>query len=230
MRDPNAPSPAPLSDPFAYARGPHAAGAPAAPRASVWAPVLVTALLAGAIGAGAVYVGSTRAAATSKIEVRPTNDVLVAVKDLSRLEVTEIRVEKVVDLTDKQTRLFGYLETQDSMLLVASGTAIVGVDLEKMKASYDAEKGVARLDLPEPETLSVSLDPDATYVYRRDTGVLAKRNEQLEANARKEAHAAIERAANEEDVKTRAKKQAERQLTALLKQAGAKDVEIRWNR
>jgi len=189
----------------------------------------VSAALAGVIGAGAAYFVMPHAAPTSKLEVRPTNDVLVAVKDLSRLEVTEIRVEKVVDLTDKQSRLFGYVETQDSMLLVASGSAVIGVDLEKMKATYDDERRVAHLDLPEPETLSVSLDPDATYVYRRDTGMLAKRNEQLESSARKEAHAAIERAANDPDVKTRAKAQAERQLTALLKQAGAKDVEIRWH-
>jgi hypothetical protein len=222
-----------LTDPFAYTRG---GAPPQAPipspvrpaRPSLWGPIVASALVAAAIGGAAVYLGNARSVATSAIEVRPTNDVLVAVKDLSRLEVTELRVEKVVDLTDKQSRLFGYVETQDSMLLVASGTAIVGVDLEKMRASYDDKTGTARLDLPEPTTLSVSLDPDATYVYRRDTGVLAKRNEQLEARARKEAHAAIERAAEDDEVKARAKKQAERQLTALLKQAGAKEVEIRW--
>ncbi len=222
--------PAPLTDPFAYTRGgaPQlAAPAPAVSR-GLWGPIIASVLVSAAVGGAAVYLGEVRSVASSAIEVRPTNDVLVAVKDLSRLEVTELRVEKVVDLTDKQKRLFGYLETEDSMLLVASGTAIVGVDLEKMHASYDEKTRTARLDLPEPTTLSVSLDPDATYVYRRDTGVLAKRNEQLEARARKEAHAAIAHAAEDDEVIARSKKQAERQLTALLKQAGARDVEFRW--
>ncbi len=58
--------------------------------------------------------------------------------------------------------------------------------------------------------------------------MLAKRNEQLESRARKEAMAAIERTAQNPDAMARAKRQAERQLTALLMQAGAKRVVITW--
>lgn len=181
--------------------------------------------------AGGYFYWKAKDAATSRVEVRPTNAVLVAVEDLSRLEVTEVRVEKVVDLTDRQQVLFGALDAEDQMLLVAAGTAVVGVDLDKLgpkDLSFDEDTRVAKLRLPQPEIFSSRLDPDNTYVYRRETSLLAKRNEQLEARARKEAIKAVEKAAGEPQIMERARTQAERQLTTLLTQLGAKRVEITW--
>jgi hypothetical protein len=48
---------------------------------------------------------------SSVIGVRPTPNVLVAVKDLARLESASFHMERVIDLTDKQSRLFGLIET-----------------------------------------------------------------------------------------------------------------------
>ncbi len=42
--------------------------------------------------------------------VRPTPSVITAVRDLARLETAEVHVEKVVDLTDRQSRFFGLIE------------------------------------------------------------------------------------------------------------------------
>ncbi len=201
------------------------------------APLWLVVMLAAALGAVGVGFGtwamtrSASAAPASAIEMRPTNDVLVAIKDMSRLEVTEVQVEKVIDLADKQSRMFGMIETEDQMLLVAAGSAVIGVDLEKMgpdDSSWDEESRTVKLKLPAPQILTSRLDPDNTYVYKRETGMLAKRNEQLESRARKEAMAAIERTAQNPDAMARAKRQAERQLTALLMQAGAKRVVITW--
>lgn len=201
--------------------------------APYWLVVLLAATLGAVlVGAGMWIFAGGGGGTSSVVEVRPTNDVLIAIKDIARLEVTEVEVEKVVDISDKQT-LFGYIETSDTMLLVAAGTATIGVDLEKMKdgdASYDEATRTARLKLPQPELLSTRLHPDNTYVYRRETGVFAKRNEQLEGRARKEALSAVERAAREPDVTERARKQAERQLTQLLKGAGAQNVIITWQK
>lgn len=197
--------------------------------APYWLVVILAVALGGVAAGAAVYVSSGRAT-TSNVEVKPTNDVLVAIKDLSRLECTEVQVEKVVDLSDRQN-VFGLLETEDALLLVAAGSAIIGVDFDKMQpgdASFNEETRTAKLRLPAPELLSSRLDPDNTYVYRRETGVLAKRNEQLETRGRKEAINAVERAAKTPEAMERAKRQAERQLTALLLQLGAKKVEITW--
>ncbi|NUP11535.1 MAG: DUF4230 domain-containing protein [Polyangiaceae bacterium] len=199
--------------------------------APLWVVVVLAALLGGAVIGGGVWAfNGGIPSAQAGVEIRPTNDVLTAIKDISKLEVTEVQVEKVVDLSDKQ-KVLGFLETEDAMLLVASGSAVVGVDLEKMGSgdlSYDEETRTVRMKLPPPELLSSRLDPDSTYVYKRETGVLAKRNEQLEGRARKEAILAVERVATEPDVLSRAKKSAERQLTALLTSAGAKKVIITW--
>jgi len=192
---------------------------------------LAVAAAAGVAGGTAALVATLRTS-DNRLGVRPTNTVLVAVTDLARLEVTEVHVEKVVDVSDRQSVAFDLLEGEDAMLLVAAGSAVIGVDLEKVRpedVTFDPATGVARIALPPPEVLSSRLDPDNTYVYRRDTSWLATRNEHLEGRARKEALAAIERAANDPNVMGRARRQTERQLTSLLtRMGGVRRVEISW--
>ncbi|WP_437644704.1 DUF4230 domain-containing protein [Sorangium sp. So ce362] len=221
----------PLQDPYAsvavHAPRPRAQAGRAARIA-----LLVVASLA-SIGFGALVVAPRlRAPAPeSAVVVRPSPAILVAIRDLSRLETTEVHVEKVVDLADRQSRLFGLVQASDALLLVAVGHVTIGVDLARLgedDIAMDPETGVARMTLPAPEVFSTRLDEDGTYVYTRSTSLLARRNEQLESRARKEATAAIEKAALEGDVMVRARAQAERQLTALATQLGAKRVDIRW--
>lgn len=140
-------------------------------------------------------------------------------------------MEKVVDLTDKQSRLFGLVETSDAILLVAAGDVTIGVDLSKLgegDVSVDRETGSAHLTLPAPEILSARLDEGHTYVYKRSTALLADRNEHLESKARQEAVRAIEEAARDSDVMEKARKQAERQLRDLLSKFGITRTTIGW--
>jgi hypothetical protein len=170
------------------------------------------------------------AAATGPV-LRPTGTILMAVKDLARLETNELHLEKVIDLTDRQSRFFGLVDTTDAILLVAAGDVVVGVDLGKLQArdvEIDRQTGTAKLTLPEPEILSVRLDEKHTYVYRRTTGVLAERNEQLESKARLEALRAIEDAARHGDVMEKARRQAERQLQQLFEKFGVSRTTIGW--
>jgi hypothetical protein len=163
--------------------------------------------------------------------LRPTGTILMAVKDLARLETNELHLEKVIDLTDKQSRFFGLVDTTDAILLVAAGDVVVGIDLGKLQPSdvqIDRETGTAKLTLPAPEILSVRLDEKHTYVYRRTTGVLAERNEQLESKARFEALRAIEDAARHGDVMEKARRQAEKQLQQLFEKFGVSRTTIGW--
>jgi hypothetical protein len=163
--------------------------------------------------------------------IRPTGTILMAVKDLARLETNELHLEKVIDLTDKQSRFFGLVDTADAILLIAAGDVTVGIDLTKLSASdveVDRQSGTARLTLPPPEILSVRLDEQHTYVYRRTTGLLAERNEQLESKARQEALRAIEEAARQGDVMEKARRQAERQLQQLFEKFGVTRTTIGW--
>jgi hypothetical protein len=196
--------------------------------------VKALALWLGLVSVGiAVYVGtkSFAPAPPAGPVLRPTGTILMAVKDLARLETNELHLEKVIDLTDKQSRFFGLVDTADAILLIAAGDVTVGIDLGKLKAGdveVDRETGTARLTLPPPEILSVRLDEKHTYVYRRTTGALAERNEQLESKARQEAIRAIEEAARSGDVMEKARRQAERQLQQLFEKFGVSRTTIGW--
>lgn len=191
--------------------------------------------LAGALAIGlgivsyvALDMGPPRDARTV---VRPTGTVLMSVRDLARLETNELHMEKVIDLTDKQSRLFGLLDTTDAVLLIAAGDVTIGLDLTKVgdgDFTIDRDTGQARLVLPAPEILSVRLDEKNTYVYKRTTGLLAERNEHLESKARQEAVKAIEEAARDGAIMEKARKQAERQVRELLEKFGVTKVTVGW--
>ncbi len=107
----------------------------------------------------------------------------------------------------------------------------MGVDLTKLGEGdlvVDRETGTARIMLPPPEVLSVRLDEEHTFVYRRTTSLLARRNEQLESSARKEAVRAIEEASHDPAVMEKARKQAERQLKDLFEKFGVTQVTLGW--
>lgn len=218
----------PIKDPYAGAAAP-----PAAPGNTRIFQLAGVALTAAALGAGAAVLTTRLTAPASEPApvVRPTPTIVTAIRDLARLETAEVHVEKVVDLTDRQSRFFGLVQAEDALLLVAAGRATLGVDLSKVgesDISLDPETGVARMVLPEPELFSARLDEQSTYVYTRTTDLFARRNEALEARARQEAIRAIERAAVDGDALPRARAQAERQLTALATHLGAKRAEILW--
>jgi hypothetical protein len=162
--------------------------------------------------------------------LRPTSSVVIAVRDLARLETTELHIEKVIDLTDTQSRFFGLIEGTDAILLVAAGDVTVGVDLGKVSdqdVTLDPKTHKATLRLPEPEIFSTRLDESKTYVYARTTSLVARRNEHLEENARREAAQAMEKAAREGDTMERAKRQAEKELKSLGVALGT-DIAVVW--
>jgi hypothetical protein len=162
---------------------------------------------------------------------RPTSTLVIAVRDLARLETTQLHVERVIDLTDTQSRFFGMVQATDAILLVAAGDVTIGVDLSKLKegdVSLDPTTKRASFVVPEPEVFSSRLDEERTYVYTRSTSLIAKRNERLEARARQEAVASFERAARDGDTMDRAKRQAERELRSIALGLGATDASFVW--
>lgn len=225
----------PIRDPYAR-EGDAPRPPPPPPRDSSRTPLVAALVLTSvaAVVAGALAVtGALKPppASTSVIVEAPTPSLLVAVRELARLESAQVHVEKVIDLTDRQSRLFGLVESEDALLLVAVGRASVGVDFGKLgpgDVHLDEATKKATITLPQPEVLSASLDEEATYVYRRNTDLLAKRNERLESKARQAAVRAIEEAARTEDVTERARDSAEKQMVALARSLGAREVDVRW--
>ncbi|RYZ05075.1 MAG: DUF4230 domain-containing protein [Myxococcales bacterium] len=161
--------------------------------------------------------------------VRPTPDVLVAVRDLARLESAAFHMERVIDLSDKQSKLWGMVSTEDAILLVAVAEVTAGLDLQKLTAAdvvVDPARRTARIELPAPEVLHAALDNEKTYVHSRKTGTLASRNENLESRARKEAERTLIEAARQAGLLSRAGDNARRTVEALVHSLGYDKVEV----
>lgn len=179
------------------------------------------------------YLRETRPPAASEVRIEhPSPTVLRDLRELSRLETLSLHVEKVVDVKDHQSRLYGLVGADDSLLFVATGEVVLGVDLGKLgdqDARFDEATRTAYVTLPAPEVLSTRFDEAHSYVHARATDLLAKRNEALESLARRDAVLAFEAAAKDPKAVERAKEQAEKQLRGLGKAWGARDVVIAWS-
>ncbi|MEP7121121.1 MAG: DUF4230 domain-containing protein [Byssovorax sp.] len=172
-------------------------------------------------------------ATTTHTEIRPTPDVLLAIKSLARLETQSYHLERVVDLSDHESHVFGLLQTKDAILLVAVGDVVAGVDLERVSADDVTTDWTARkaiLHLPPPSVFSATLDEKATRVYSRSTDLLAARHEDLEDRARAEAVRSMEKAAVDQGILDHARVDAEKSLTGLLRSLGFSDVQIDWKK
>lgn len=203
-------------------------------------PILV-ALAILATGAGGALFGAGYARVTAPITlfppasratlvVAPTPSVVVALKELKRLETMQMHVEKVIDLKNDQLHLFGLVHAQDAILLVAAGDVTAGVDLAELDdadVSADFATRTARVTLPAARVFGARVDNEHTYVHSRSTDLLAKRDELLETQARREAERAIETAAVAEGIADKAAAGAIKSVESLLRSLGFEHVTVR---
>jgi hypothetical protein len=157
--------------------------------------------------------------------------VVTAVRDLARLESARFHMERVIDLKERQSTLFGLIESDDAILLVAAADVTAGVDLDKLgedAVRIDEAKRHVVITLPPPEVFDAVLDTERTYVHHRKTDLLADRKEDLETRARKEATKELEKAAIAAGIIERAKTNAERTVVALVRSLGFESVEVRF--
>lgn len=163
--------------------------------------------------------------------VRSSETIVTAVRSLARLETASMRLQKVVDLQDQQSRLWGAVVAKDAILLIATADVRAGVDLAGVgpdSVTVDDVRRVAVLTLPRAEVFSVALNSKDTYVYSRTTEVLARHNPQLETRARNLAEEMLSQSARESDIVQTAERNAERVVRALLLPLGFAEVEVRW--
>lgn len=205
-------------------------------RGGLWVPLtLLTAVTAAAVTAtvmsGATAARNSPFAVTRTVTVRPTPDVLRAVRDLARLETVSFHMERVIDLRETQARAWGLLQAEDAILLVAVGDVVAGIDLGALRADdvrVDAAASHVTLSLPRATVFAARLDSSRTWVHSRSTDLLAQRQEQLETRARQEAERSMEAAAREGGIIARAEANAERTLTGLVRAMGFAQVTVRW--
>ncbi len=133
------------------------------------------------------------------------------VRALARLETIQYSVEKVITgETGGGTfqALFG-----DKILFVGHGTVIAGIDMEKLQPEdLRFENGVLTVRLPPAEIFIAALDNNKSYVYDRDTGILAKPDVNLETLVRQRAEEEIRAGALEDGILEQAQANAEAYL------------------
>lgn len=115
------------------------------------------------------------------------------INDLARLETASVDLEKVITAEQGSEALFGAFS--ESMIFVANGTIVAGIDFNEMEE--------ADLRVVDPETIWVHL-PDAkvfddlpvldnedSYVADRDTGLFTSADPELETRVRRAAEQTI---------------------------------------
>ena len=164
--------------------------------------------------------------------VRETPDVVRAVQDLARLETARMHMERVVDLRDRGSSLFGLVETEDAILLVAAADVSAGVDLTRMRDGdvvIEPQLRRATLVLPPPEIFEARLDNDHTYVHTRETSALAEPSAELETRARREAERTLRTSAEDAGLLERARQNAKTTIEALVHSLGFDQVNVRFS-
>jgi hypothetical protein len=173
------------------------------------------------------WLGPRLLAAPSQPQALP--DVITQVRELSRLEGVSFHVERVIDLKDKQQSMFGLVESEDAILLVASGDVVAGIDLGRLKPEdvvVSADRRSVTIKLPHAEIFSARLDNERTFVHTRKTDLLAQRKESLETEARQAAEKTLRSAAEEGGILKRADESVSRTVRALVKSLGFETVKV----
>ncbi len=195
---------------------------------------VLAAVLVAAAGFGVAYRWSKPVPllpplSSEQVVVKPTPNVILAVRDLQRLESAELHMERVMDVRNKESHLFGLLTSEDALLLVATGDVVAGVDLAAMKegdVETDWKARKVKIVLPPPKIFSTRLDNEHTYVYSRNVDLLARRKETLESEARTQAEKELAKAATDAGILGRANRNASRTVEGLVRALGYEHVEI----
>lgn len=145
------------------------------------------------------------------------------VQALARLETIRYTVEKVITAETNQgvlAPLFG-----DRLLFVAHGYVIAGIDMSKIKpADLWLTGTVLNVRLPAAEVLVSTLDNGKSYVYDRQTGLLASADPNLETQARQVAEQQITQSALDDGILNQAMANAQTYLKWFFETLGYKQI------
>jgi hypothetical protein len=145
------------------------------------------------------------------------------VQSLARLETIRYTVEKVITEETNQNVLAPLIG--DRLLFVAHGYVIAGIDMSKIKPEDLWLDGtVLNVRLPAAEVLVATIDNDKSYVYDRQTGLLAKADPNLETQARQVAEQEINKAALDDGILDQAMANAQTYLRWFFETLGYKQI------
>lgn len=161
--------------------------------------------------------------ATPVILPNPTTIVL-EIRDLARLETASFSMEKIITAERNPDLLWGAFG--ESMIFIAHGEVIAGVDLQKMQVAdlQVVDPTTVMIHLPEAEILVATLDNERSRVEYRQTGLFVRADPQLETAVRQAAQAEILEAALGRGILDLANQNAQDYMRSFLQGLGFENV------
>jgi len=211
---------------------------PQRPRGGAGRWILVIVLLVAAVGLLALLLLARFVSGFNPFE-RETVDrtqpaVLLALQDLSEYRAATGEFQVIVDTQD-QVRNLPLAIAGERTLFVATGTVDAAVDFSALGPEAvvvdDARKRVT-ISLPPAELTEAAVDPDNSYVFSRERGILDRvagmfnDNPTSERELYQTAEEKLESAAVDSGLKDLAERNTEAMLRSLLTSLGFTDIVV----
>jgi hypothetical protein len=147
------------------------------------------------------------------------------VRELNRLETATMHVIHVGRVSQSY-KLVPNAIAGDEITFLAEGDVIAGIDLARLTPQdvWRSADGTINMRLPPAEVLVVRVDNAKSRVINRDTGVLRRRDIDLETRARQHAEENIRSEALKKGVLTIAAESGEKKLAGFLQTVGVEKV------
>jgi len=147
------------------------------------------------------------------------------VRELNRLETASMRVVHIGRISQTY-KLVPNALAGDEITFLAEGDVIAGIDLARLTPQdvWKSADGTINLRLPPAEVLVARVDNQKSKVLTRDTGMLRRRDVDLETRARQHAEENIRREAVSQGILTMATQTGEKKLAGFLNTLGFEKV------
>jgi hypothetical protein len=147
------------------------------------------------------------------------------VRELNRLETASMHVVHVGRVSQTY-KLVPNMLAGDEITFLAAGDVIAGIDLSRLKPDdvWRSRDGTINLRLPAAEVLIARVDNQKSRVLTRDTGVLRRRDIDLETRARQHAEENIRAEAVKNGILGMATTNSEKKLAGFLHTLGFEKV------
>ncbi|HVE72953.1 MAG TPA: DUF4230 domain-containing protein [Thermoanaerobaculia bacterium] len=147
------------------------------------------------------------------------------VRELNRLETASMRVMHVGTVSQSYKMVPNALAA-DELTFLATGDVIAGIDLAQLKPNdvWRSPDGTINVRLPDAQVLVTRVDNQESRVLSRKTGVLRRRDVDLETRARQHAEKNIREEALKRNILGIATDSGEKKMADLLRTFGAERV------
>jgi Protein of unknown function (DUF4230) len=210
---------------------------PQRPRGGIGRWILVIVLVVAALGLLALFLLARFVSGFNPFE-RETVDrtqpaVLLALQDLSEYRAATGEFQVIVDTQD-QVRNLPLAIAGERTLFVAGGTVDAAVDFSNLgpDAVVVDDRQRVTISLPAAELTEATVDPDNSYVFSRERGILDRvagmfnDNPTSERELYQTAEAKLETAAVDSGLKDLAERNTEAMLRSLLTSLGFTDIVV----